>query len=294
MSFVASYFFWAGLACAAAPVIIHLLNRRRFRVVHWAAMDFLRQALQRNRRIMQIRDLLLLLLRTAAVALFGLALAQPYFESHTDEQYDRTRPLHAVLIVDNSLSMGYEESTDFSLLSKAKQRAEEFIKDLPSGSRITVAPLCGAPGSYSLDPYPSAEEAIGALNQISVVDRPSRISEASNLAKAASEHEPGFAKRVVLFSDQQAEDWNRLLRGENLKNFSEMQVVDVSASKPTNSWISDFRLEVGIADASVPAVFTVRVRHEGDAPRKDARVALWVGGREVDSQSIDLEPGSGG
>ena len=34
-------FFWAGLALPAIPIVIHLLNRRRFRVVTWAAMDFL-------------------------------------------------------------------------------------------------------------------------------------------------------------------------------------------------------------------------------------------------------------
>ena len=56
-------------------MIIHLLNRRRHRTVHWAAMDFLREALQRNRRILQMRDLLLLLMRCAAILLFGLALA---------------------------------------------------------------------------------------------------------------------------------------------------------------------------------------------------------------------------
>src|SRR5687768_3510525 len=130
MNFSAWHFFWAGLACAAVPIIIHLLNRRRFKVVQWAAMDFLRQALQRNRRIMQLRDLLLLALRTAAVLLFGMALAQPFFESKTSEEYNRNQPLHAVMIVDNSLSMGYQEGVQDSdtVLARTKSRAEEFIK----------------------------------------------------------------------------------------------------------------------------------------------------------------------
>ena len=48
--FFAGTFAIAGLIAAAGPIIIHLLNRRRFRVVEWAAMDFLRQAMQRSRR----------------------------------------------------------------------------------------------------------------------------------------------------------------------------------------------------------------------------------------------------
>ena len=31
----------AGAACAAGPIVIHLLNRRRYDVVHWGAMQFL-------------------------------------------------------------------------------------------------------------------------------------------------------------------------------------------------------------------------------------------------------------
>src|SRR5687767_11057272 len=95
LSFTAWQFALAGAICAAGPVIIHLLNRRRFKVVQWAAMDFLREAMQRNRRIMQIRDIILLVLRTAAVLLFGLALGQPFFATR-EEQFNDRQPLHAV------------------------------------------------------------------------------------------------------------------------------------------------------------------------------------------------------
>ena len=97
----------AGAVAALGPVVIHLMNRRRFRVVEWAAMDFLLEAVQRNRRILRLRDLLLLLLRTAAVLLFGLALARPFFSSQFSTDNPSTA-LHAVLLVDNSLSMQYQ------------------------------------------------------------------------------------------------------------------------------------------------------------------------------------------
>lgn len=79
LQFSAGAFAIAGLIAATAPIIIHLLNRRRFRVLPWAAMDFLRLAVQRSTRVLQLRDLLLLITRVLAVVLFGLALARPYF-----------------------------------------------------------------------------------------------------------------------------------------------------------------------------------------------------------------------
>src|SRR5580704_12796165 len=72
-SFVAGSFALAGLIAAAAPLVIHLLNRRRYRVVDWAAMDLLREALSRNKRLLHLRDLVLLALRTLCVLLFALA-----------------------------------------------------------------------------------------------------------------------------------------------------------------------------------------------------------------------------
>ncbi|HCK54865.1 MAG TPA: hypothetical protein DIC23_16730, partial [Planctomycetaceae bacterium] len=55
-----------GLGTAAlvsAPVIIHLINRYRFRRVEFAAMEFLLASQQRNRRRILVEQLLLLLLR---------------------------------------------------------------------------------------------------------------------------------------------------------------------------------------------------------------------------------------
>ena len=288
------WFAGAALACACVPLIIHLLNRRRYRTLQWAAMDFLKQALQRNRRIMQIRDLLLLALRTLAVLLFGLALAQPLWKSQSNEDFDPSnrKPLHAVLIVDNSMSMAYEPPGQESVLQRAKERATDFINELPSGSRVTVVPLCAWTGSYSLDPYRTTEDAIAAVEQITVAHRSTNIENAKNIALKASELESSFAKRIVFISDQQQANWAGRVSADTLKSYPAMQVVDVSVETPENSWISEFRLDDDIADVETPANFTVRLRHSGQVRRKDAQVSLHVEDTEVAVKRIDLEPGS--
>ena len=50
---------WLGLA--SIPLIIHLLFRRKFRRIDWAPMRYLKLTIQRNRRRIQIEQLLLLL-----------------------------------------------------------------------------------------------------------------------------------------------------------------------------------------------------------------------------------------
>ncbi|MFO0886290.1 MAG: BatA domain-containing protein, partial [Pirellulales bacterium] len=71
----------AGAAAISVPIIIHLLHRRKFQIVEWAAMDFLLEADRKNRRRIQLEDFLLLLLRCLAVFLAGLLLARPFLPS---------------------------------------------------------------------------------------------------------------------------------------------------------------------------------------------------------------------
>ena len=289
-SLSAWHFALAGLCCALGPVIIHLLNRRRFRVVQWAAMDFLREAIQRNRRILQLRDLILLVLRTAAVLLFGLALARPYLAVN-QEKFDGTQPLHAVLVLDNSLSMGYQ-MLDGSLLDRAKSRAREFIDKLPKGSRVSVVPLCGSQHGYSPDPYETKEDALEALGKIEVVDRAASLQRAVNEARKACESAPDLAKRIVLFGDQQRGNWSDL-ESDMLRDLPAIQVVSVAPENWENTWISDLRLQDGLADVETPTTFIVEVQHRGPSPRKDVQVTLKIDGAEVASKTITLDPAEG-
>ena len=68
------------LAAAAVPILIHLWNKRRYREVSWAAIEYLLAAMRKNSRRMWLEQWLLLAIRTALVALVVLAVAQPFLE----------------------------------------------------------------------------------------------------------------------------------------------------------------------------------------------------------------------
>ena len=72
--FVNPAFVIPGLLLISSPIIIHLLNRMRFRRVPFAAMEFLLQSQKRNRRRVLIEQLLLLLMRVAIVMLIMLLI----------------------------------------------------------------------------------------------------------------------------------------------------------------------------------------------------------------------------
>src|SRR5437764_2435613 len=100
--FLNPYTMVAGAALVSSPIIIHLINRLRYRRVKWAAMEFLLKSQKKNRRKLIIEQLILLLLRILLVLLAGLLVARfPGFNLSAAEQ----NTLHLVLL-DDTPSMG--------------------------------------------------------------------------------------------------------------------------------------------------------------------------------------------
>src|SRR5688572_28266222 len=96
---------WAGVAAICIPVILHLLNKRKFKIVDWAAMEFLLDADKKNRRRVRLENLLLLLLRCLAVLLIGLLLARPFIPTSLTAGILSATQYERIVIVDDSLSM---------------------------------------------------------------------------------------------------------------------------------------------------------------------------------------------
>src|SRR5687767_6199889 len=99
----------AGLLLTAIPIIIHILNRRRFKIIKWAAMEYLLQAMKKNRRRVKFEQMVLLATRCLLLALLGLALARPFgcADSTIAALAGQKAALH-IFVIDNSYSMGHE------------------------------------------------------------------------------------------------------------------------------------------------------------------------------------------
>lgn len=126
-------------AAAAVPVIIHLFSRRRPRVVRFPAVRFVLAGRRKSSRRVRLRHLLLLLLRMALVALFAALVARPVLTraGGGGAAADAEGTPAAVLILDDSLSMGYR-SGDSTRFERARNAAVELAGRLPPGVAAAV------------------------------------------------------------------------------------------------------------------------------------------------------------
>ena len=124
----------AGAALVSTPIIIHLINRMRFRRVKWAAMEFLLKAQKRMRRKMIIEQLILLFLRCFLVFLLGLLFAR--FLGFDPLSGKETRPTAHIVILDDTPSMadkGRAEGVETDAFTEAGGRSP--IASCPRHSR---------------------------------------------------------------------------------------------------------------------------------------------------------------
>src|ERR671935_2667786 len=105
-AFLHSPWMLLGLVVLLIPPLIHLLNRRRYDVVDWGAMQFL-QVSETTRRRLLIEEILLMALRMGLIAILVLALAAPYVAGPWFARLGGRPNRDVVLVFDGSYSMGY-------------------------------------------------------------------------------------------------------------------------------------------------------------------------------------------
>ncbi len=123
--FTHPWYMAAGGALVSSPILIHLINRMRFRRIRWAAMEFLLKSQKRNRRRLIIEQLILLLLRILLVLLAGFLVAR-FLLLGTG-----SRGATHVVIVDDTMSMGDFGKAGASAQTRtAYETGIEQIKDI--------------------------------------------------------------------------------------------------------------------------------------------------------------------
>jgi len=138
-------YFAAAAALVSAPIIIHLINRMRFKRIRWAAMEFLLKAQKRNRRRLIIEQLLLLALRCILVALVGLLVMR--FVGFSFADFAAKQALH-IVVIDDTLSMTDQikegDRTTDSFQKAKKELWDKVVKKISqvnSKDRIMLLPL---------------------------------------------------------------------------------------------------------------------------------------------------------
>ncbi len=127
--------FLVGLVAAAVPIIIHLLNRRRIKRVKFSSLEFLDEVNKQRMRRINMRRILILILRTLAILALVFAFARPTLR--TGLLFAGSVPKNVVVCLDASYSMGAAMETG-TAFDAAKVIARDIVDEAGGSDAINV------------------------------------------------------------------------------------------------------------------------------------------------------------
>jgi hypothetical protein len=294
MTFLAPALLWA-VVLASAPIIIHLLNRRRFIRVDWAPMKYLKLTLKANRRRLRIEQWILLAVRTLAVAALIFAVARPMSSTTDLAGFLKVQGRASrVLVIDDSLSMTHE-SQGVTAFTRARQAAEQIVRALGTQDSLTVcttsrmhAPLVRHARLESID---------SLVAQIQSLQPGDAISAWPKSLAAADEHlvsGPFPIREVLLVTDLWATGWSQdaaALCDRWAEDKVTLRIVDVGQEPQGNARIVSLVQTDAVALIDTEVRFTAQVRNDGRDAMQAAQALLSIDDATQSVTLPDIPPG---
>lgn len=280
-----------GLLLASAPIIIHLLNRKRFIRVDWAPMKYLKLTLKTNKRRLQIEQWILLALRTLAVILLVLAVARPVGKgTNLAGMLRLTGRASRVVVLDDSLSMGHKPATS-TTFDRARRTAAEILRQIGPQDSVTVI-TSSRPDQPLIKQAQLDESSLADL--LEQLDRLEPVDSGSAWAAtlgAVDQHLKSAVfpmKEVIVVTDLWEAGWtpdvaevcDRWATGEVT-----LRVFDTGAEPTGNRVLESLERIEPVVMVDAPARFLVKIRNDGAEALPAQAAAYKVDGVE---QSIEL------
>jgi hypothetical protein len=308
-----------GALAFTVPLAIHLLFRNRFETLDWGAMRFLEAVVRVNRRRMQLRNLLLLIIRCAIPILLAFCLARPVITGWQTLPGDE--PLSLLLALDTSYSLASKldnsGNADAATQSQGNRRvdrlistAEEIVAALPRGSDVTLVTSATAGRDETADVFSGdAQKVLSSLQSLDVSGRPLSIEAllSESLRKVTSLSTE--RRQIVLLTDDAASDLTQT-QLDSLASIGERK----AAIKPEVrlAWIDAWPNDATAASAQLPnrrvaklesaqsasvpgqpVVWTVELRDDNDAEGTlpEATIEVLVDGAAIETFPVKFRDG---
>ena len=280
MRFLYPNMLW-GLFALLIPIIIHLFNFRRHKLVYFSNTAVLRSIQQENAKTRKLKYLVTLLLRCLFIAALVLAFAFPY---RPEKQLNVNTENNLVgIYIDNSMSMkGQSQRT--TLIEDARQSARDLVHKLnPSNRYLLMTNSFEVQNEYPMN----QEEMLDQLDRMNLDGAPVPMGEViDRFGMLAKQH--GFATTTLFaYSDFQRNTFD--LTAAKADTAMQVVVVPMTPEFKTNLYIDSVWLASPVVQPGLTNDLNVRVVNQGDKEVKGLPVTFTMNGTMAASTTVDLE-----
>jgi hypothetical protein len=274
----------AGLSLLALPVLIHLVQRQQANGIKFPSLMFLRQIPWREKRRLEIRHWLLLLLRCLLLLLVVFAFARPFLSGESAPVMLDLERSDSVIVIDRSYSMRISDSWQ-----QAQQIALQLVDEKQTQDRIGVV-------AFDDEAEVVSDLTENAANLRTVIERQApglrttRIRAALEQAARLLAGSNAQHKRILLVSDFQAAG---IARGDLPLISQDTEVIAhaVKLADSANTSISSVSVMPSTDGANDEFTLAVELTNHSAKPMAQ-RVGLALDGRVLEQRELNLPPGA--
>lgn len=279
-----------GLAAALIPLAVHLLHRGRPRVIEFSNLAFLRELHLSRMRGVRLRQWLVLLLRTLALASLVLAFARPSLQTGAAGLGD-ARPTRAVLLLDDSFSTRYA-APGGRIFDQLRQRTGEALA-LFDDERDEVYLVPFADRADSADRARPAPDWLAGLDERAPGEGGTDLAGALQTAADLLAEADGRHREIYLFTDLARPGWSAVSPPAPDDPLARVPIFVIGppgqVPRP-NLYIAGHRVTGWLAAPGHPLDVSVTVGLFGEESRR-VDVDLFVDGERVQRRQVTVPPG---
>ena len=280
MRFLYPNMLW-GLLALLIPILIHLFNFRRHKLVYFSNTAVLRNIQQENAKTRKLKYLVTLLLRCLFIAALVLAFAFPY---QPEKQLNVNASDNLIgIYIDNSMSMkGQSQRT--TLIEDARQSARDLVHELnPSNRYLLMTNSFEIQNEYPLN----QEEMLDQLDRMNTDGAPVPMGEVMDRFEMLAKQHGFSTSTLFVYSDFQENTFD--LTAAKADTTMQVVVVPMLPEFTSNIYIDSVWLASPIVQVGLTNDLMVRVVNQGDKEVKGLPVNFMMNGTMAASTTVDLE-----
>ncbi|MCL5020348.1 MAG: BatA domain-containing protein [Bacteroidetes bacterium] len=274
-----------GLIAAGIPLLIHLLQLKKLRRVDFSSIRFLKEIQHASVKRVKLRDYLLLVLRTLAIASLVLAFSRPAVKGFLGAGSKTS----AVVIADNSPSTTARNEYG-EIASQIRTVSSALLNNLHDGDDAGVIFLSSARDTgavvSSLDPK--------SLSNVVLRSEPSNVSESYDEAideALAKLRTSGYVDReIYLVGDMQRGEFGKAVPTDIPPN-TRIFFVRTDESPNDNLSVSGVKLLNPVVEINAPSEVEATIVNNGGADKSGVVVGLFIDGKKVAQSVINMGAG---
>ena len=280
MSFLNPSFLWA-LFAMAIPVIIHLINFRKPKVVYFSNTSFIEDIKKETRTKTKLKQILILIARMLTIAMLVFVFAGPFIPNN-EKANDQPSDL-SIIYIDNSFSMDADAAKG-KVFDQAKQIAKDLVYSAsPSMNYVFMSNDCNSDYRATLN----RDQVITSIDDCSISANSLKVNDL--IAKANVYARNGESASLYMISDMQ----KYMFEGLETELDSNVNFVMLSLNpmKVNNLYVDTCWFDSPVHRVGQNERLTVRIANKSSEGFYDIPLQLYINDSLKAMTSFNVEAG---